>query len=120
MKQRNELTNTEIAQICQELAILLHAGVMLGDGLSLLAQEETGKMAKLLTDIGQEVDYGTPLAEALEHSGAFPSYVIGMVEVGERSGRTEQALEALGRYYEQREQMDQQIRAALQKSKSLE
>ena len=34
------LSNIEISQICQELAVLLHAGVMLGDGLALLAQEE--------------------------------------------------------------------------------
>jgi len=78
-----------------------------------LAQEETGRMAQLLTEIGREVDCGTTLSDAMEQSGAFPSYVVGMVEVGERSGRTEQALQALGRYYEQREQMDQQIRAAL-------
>lgn len=112
MKQ-NGLTNAEIAQVCQELAILLHAGVMLGDGLSLLAQEESGLLAKLLTDIGRKVDSGMTLAAAMEHSGAFPSYVVGMVDVGERSGRTEQALQALSRYYEQRERMDGQIRAAL-------
>ena len=112
MKQTT-LTNTEIAQLCQELAILLHAGVMLGDGLSLLAQEESGEMARLLADIGREVDCGAPLSAALEKSGAVPSYVVGMVEVGERTGRTEQALQSLARYYGQREQMDRQIRAAL-------
>ena len=36
-----------------------------------------------------------------------------MVEVGERSGRTEQALQSLARYYERQEQMDRQIRSAL-------
>ena len=46
--KRYELTKIEIAQICQELAILLHAGVMLGDGLALLAQEEGGKTGELL------------------------------------------------------------------------
>ena len=38
------MSKIEIAQICQELALLLRAGVMLGDGLALLAQEEGGKM----------------------------------------------------------------------------
>jgi len=107
------LSNIEISQICQELAILLHAGVMLGDGLALVAEEETGKVGELLAEIGRHVDMGKPLAVALLESRAFPSYVVGMVEVGERSGRTEQALQSLARYYEQQDQMDRQVRAAL-------
>lgn len=112
MKQHT-LTNSEIAQICQELAILLHAGVAPGDGLSLLALEETGEMAQLLAAIGRDTDCGHTLSAAMERSGVFPSYVVGLVEVGERSGRAEQALLALSRYYTHREQMDRQIRAAL-------
>lgn len=112
MKERL-LSNIETSQICQELAILLHAGVMLGDGLALLAQEENGRVGELLAEIGRHVDAGETLAAALRQSNAFPSYVVGMVEVGERSGRTEQALQALSRYYEQQDQMDRQVRAAL-------
>jgi len=107
------LSNREISQVCQELAVLLHAGVMLGDGLSLLAQEEGGSMGELLASVGREVDCGMPLSEALEKSGAFPVYVTGLLRVGECAGRTEQALRALSRYYEQREATDRQVRAAL-------
>jgi len=112
MKQKL-LSNIEISQICQELAILLHAGVMLGDGLALLAQEEGGDVGELLAEIGHHVDRGETLAAALRESEAFPSYVVGMVEVGEHSGCTEQALQALSRYYEQQDQMNRQVRAAL-------
>lgn len=112
MKQK-PLSNMEISQVCQELAVLLHTGVMLGDGLALLAQEEGGKTGDLLAGIGRHVDLGGTLAAALRESKVFPSYVVGMVEVGERSGRTEQALQSLSRYYEQQDQMDRQLRAAL-------
>lgn len=112
MKQKL-LRNIEISQICQELSVLLHAGVMLGDGLAMLAEEESGNTGNLLAEIGRNVDMGKTLATALHESGAFPSYVVGMVEVGERSGRTEQALQSLARYYEQQDRMDQQIRSAL-------
>ena len=112
MKQKL-LSSLAISQICQELAILLHAGVMLGDGLSLLAQEEGGRTGELLAEIGRRIDMGETLAVALRESNAFPSYVVGMIEVGERSGRTEQALQALSRYYEQQDQMSRQVRAAL-------
>ena len=43
------LNNSELSQICRELAILLHAGISLGDGLSLLSREETGHTAQLLS-----------------------------------------------------------------------
>lgn len=111
--KRYELSKIEIAQICQELAILLHAGVMLGDGLALLAQEEGGKTGELLSELGRSVDQGDTLASALRESKAFPNYVVGLVEVGERSGRTEQSLESLSRYYEQQDQMERQIKSAL-------
>ena len=111
--KRYELSKMEIAQICQELAILLHAGVMLGDGLALLGKEESGKTGELLSELGRLVDEGETLAAALRESGAFPSYVVGLVEVGERAGRTEQALESLARYYEQQAQMERQVKTAL-------
>ena len=112
MKPR-ELSNLEIARICQELAVLLHAGVLLGDGLSLLAREEGGALGELLAGVGREVDRGESLSAAMEATGLFPTYVTGLLQVGERTGRTEQALGALAQYYEQREQMDQRIRTAL-------
>lgn len=111
--ERYELTNLEISQICQELAVLLHAGVLLGDGLALLAQEEGGETGSLLAQIGKAVDQGETLAAALRKSERFPTYVVGMVEVGERSGRTEQALQSLSRYYERQAQMERQVRNAL-------
>jgi type IV pilus assembly protein PilC len=83
MKQ-SALNNSELSQICQELAILLHAGISLGDGLSLLSREEKGHTARLLSALGRAVDGGTPLSAALEQSGAFPAHVIGMMEVGGR------------------------------------
>ena len=71
--KRTTLTNLEISQVCQELAVLLHAGVMLGDGLHLLAREEGGRTGELFASMGREVDGGAPLSAAMEKSGAFPS-----------------------------------------------
>lgn len=113
-KGHRELTNREISQICMELSLLVHSGVSVGGGLDLLAQEEKEpRLAALLRKLGEEVDMGAPLAQAMEASGVFPSYVGGLVEVGERSGRLEQALSALSQYYLRREQLNRQIRSSL-------
>lgn len=112
MKQ-NELSSLAVSQLCQELSVLLHAGILLGDGLALLAREEGGGTGRLLAEIGRRVDQGETLSAALEQSGSFPTYAVGMIRVGERTGRTEQALRGLARYYEQQDQTNRQIRSAL-------
>ena len=92
------ISNEELSTLCLELSMLLHAGVGMGDALSLLAEEGD----KLLGEMAEQVDGGMPLSAALRDSGRFPVYACGLVEVGERTGRTEEALAALARYYEDR------------------
>ncbi len=103
----------ETAALCRELALLLHAGVSAGDGLALLAEEAEASQREWLAAMAREMDGGAALAAALRESGRFPAYVTGLVEMGERAGRTEEALRALARYYEDRERLDRRIRGAL-------
>lgn len=108
------LTNNEISGFCLGLSLLIHSGVGVGDGLALLAEEEPeGEHKKLLTELADSADSGISLAEAVRASGRFPDYVCGLLEVGEKSGRTEEALSALARYYEDRARLDHQVKTAL-------
>lgn len=105
------ISNEEIASLCMELSLLLHAGVGTGDALSLLAEE--GEQKKLLSSMAEQVDGGSALSDALRESGCFPVYVCGLVRVGEQTGRTEEALAALSRYYEDRVRLSRRVRSAL-------
>lgn len=107
------MSNGELSFFCMELSLLLHAGVRTGDALALLAGERDGKFRALLEELAQQVDDGMPLYEALRRSGCFPTYAVGLAEVGDRTGRTEEALGALAHYYEERERMDRQVRSSL-------
>lgn len=110
--EMRKLTNEEIAWFCKSLALLLGAGINLGDGLFLLA-EDGGACKELLETMGQKADAGAVLSQSMEESGCFPVYVTGMVKVGERTGRLEEALLALAGYYEEQERMSVQIKNAL-------
>lgn len=111
---REKLKNRELQDFCLGLSLLLHAGVGIGDGLYLLAGEEArSDLRPLLEDLARQVDDGASLAAALRKSGAFPGYVCGLLEVGEASGRTEEALSALARHYEDRARLERRLRAAL-------
>lgn len=108
---KRTLSYGEIAEVSLELSLLLHAGVGTGDALYLLGEDSPHK--KLLSAMADEVDGGAALASAMRSSTAFPTYACGLVEVGERTGRTEEALAALSRYYEDRVRMDRRVRRAL-------
>ena len=59
----------EIADLCHQLALLLHAGVLLSDGLHLLAEEESiSGHKKMISDIAQEVEDGIPLSTAFKNA----------------------------------------------------
>lgn len=108
------LSNGEISAFCLGLSLLIHSGVGVGDGLALLAEEENDtEQKKLLSELADSADNGVSLADAVKQSGRFPDYVCGLLEVGEQSGRTEEALSALSRYYEDRARLDHQVKAAL-------
>ncbi len=109
-----KLTNGEISNLCMELALLTHSGVGVSDGIHLLADEEKESESKeLLREIADKVDEGMTLAEAMESTNRFPQYVSGLIEVGEQSGRSEEALNALSGYYDRRERLVAQIKSAV-------
>jgi len=103
------LTYRELEGLCGGLALLLHAGVSLSDGLFLMAEEETGGLKPLISSLGQDMDSGMTLSASMEKAAVFPAFVTGMVRVGERTGRTEEALSGLAGYYRERERVARQV-----------
>lgn len=105
------ITNGELSSLTMELSMLLHAGIGVGDALSMLSGEDGYR--DLLDGMARRADEGKPLSQCLREGGRIPAYVCGLVEVGEETGRTEEALAALSRYYERRARLDRQVRSAL-------
>lgn len=112
MNKQELFQDSRMAFLCRSLARQLHAGVSLAEGLYLLAEDETGAAKELYHDLGCGMDAGKQLSEALEEAG-FEQYLCGMVAVGEKTGRLERTLEALGSFYEQRNRTRRQIKNAL-------
>ena len=109
-----ELSNLEIADLCRELALLIHAGVGIGDGLTLLCEEVQEPAYKaMLTEMIQDMDAGAFLSQAMENTGRFSALVTGLVRVGEMAGNLEESLNALSRYHETREKMKRQLVSSL-------
>ena len=111
---KHKRTYGEISALCQELSLLLHSGVDAAGGISLLAQEEpAGAGRDLLEEMARQLDEGKSLSEVFAYKKQFPEYVCGLVTVGEQTGHLEQALGALGKYYEYCMRLDKSLRSAL-------
>lgn len=101
-----ELTNLETADLCRELALLLHSGIGAADALSLMAEEARDPHChELLCTMAQAMDSGGTLCQAYHQTACFAPYVTGLLQVGEAVGRTEETLNALADYYLHREQL---------------
>ena len=110
----NGLSNNQISTLCMELALMLHAGISADDGLHLILEDESAASDRAVVEyLSKAVDDGTPLTRAMADTGAFPAYVTGLVGGGFRTGRLEEALNALSRYYDDRARLESQVRSAL-------
>ena len=107
------LKDLDTARICRELALLLRSGIGLADGILLLARQEQPPLQPQLKQVAEALDQGSPLSDALQHSGLFPEYAWRMVRTGEETGRQEAALEALGDFYEARHRTFLQVQHAI-------
>ena len=113
MLKQEKPNNLQIADLCREISLMIHAGVSLGDGLSLLTEESPSDLKPLLDELVVQVDGGSTLAAALSSTGRFPLYVTGMVDVAETTGRLEETLASLATYYEERDRMERQLKHTL-------
>ena len=102
----------ELAGICRGLALLLHSGIGVADGAFLLAREEQTHLQQVLNTLGQHLDRGKTLSDAMDACHCFPEHAVAMVGIGEETGRLEEALNTLADYYEERSRTQRRIRSA--------
>ena len=108
-----KITHEGISTLCLELSMLLDAGVGSGDALVLVAEESDPGYKEMLEKMARTADEGMTLSAAFKSTERFPSYVCGLVEVGEQSGHVVEALSALSRYYEYRVSLDRKLKSSL-------
>ena len=107
------LGGPELIRLCRGFALLLGSGIGAAEAAFLLAREEQPDLSGLLNTLGQHLDRGLSLAEAMAETGSFPEYVRTMVKVGEETGRLQQTLDHLADDYEENIRTLRQIRSAV-------
>ena len=109
-----KLSNENLSGLCRQLAMLLRAGIPVGQGLELLAQDaETAKDQALFLRLEALEQEKGNLTDALEETGLFPEYLRRMVRLGEEAGRLDDVMTSLADHYDREASLRDSIRGAV-------
>lgn len=107
-------TGLSLSGFCMQISILLQSAVPLYEGLSVMAEDSENPQEKeLLNSMSDQIRMGIPFSKAVEDAGCFPSYVVHMTVLGERTGSLDVTMERLADYYEKEYYLAENLRKAL-------
>ncbi len=113
-KNKGILPSEELGLFCDQVAMVLKAGIPLHDAFPSLCNNYAGTpYAETFARVNRALCEKGTLNEALKEAGNFPNYLCGMVRVGEISGRLDDIMEALARYYTREAAIRQGIKSAV-------
>jgi type IV pilus assembly protein PilC len=109
------LPKRTLAVFCTQFASILKAGVPLIQALSILEEQtENVKLKKILQTVGDDLQRGKGLSEALSvHERMLPPILVKMIEAGEISGTLDTSLERLAITFEKEYHITKKIRSAM-------
>lgn len=112
--RQDMLSNLELSAFCEQMAMVLKAGISVMEGISIMREDaQTPAEKELLGMIYDKVQETGTLAPALAETGVFPEYMCKMTQIGEETGTLDDVLGSLERYYERQEAVSRSIRSAL-------
>lgn len=113
---RKQLDYLGVSAFCESMGMMARSGIQTDEAITLLQSgsgSDTGVLSSALSAMKELVENGSGLAEAMAQSGIFPDYAVRMVEAGESSGRLEDTLFRLSRYYSDQKTISEKLRNAV-------
>lgn len=109
----NKISNQERVDFVKNLAVMLKSGIVINEALGTLSSQVKSKIFKnIISEIKNEVERGTSLAEAFEKKKKiFGNIFISLIKVGESSGTLEENLLFLSDWLERSNDLKKQISA---------
>jgi type IV pilus assembly protein PilC len=86
---------------CQTFAVLFSSGLEILKCLDAAKKTSTNLViTEALENVRTQVQEGSPISQALNNSGEFPSLVVRMIKIGEESGNLTGVLEQVAEFYD--------------------
>lgn len=108
-------TKKDVVFFARQLATLIDADVPLVNALNTLAEQANNPpFKKILTEVSDMVDAGSPLSGSLgKHPKVFSNFFVSLVKSGETSGRLHDVFNHLADYLEKQAEIKSRVMGAL-------
>lgn len=105
----------ELAFNCRQLSAMLSSGLTLVRALDILSKEQPKEATRqIFREVYEEVQKGSSFSDALRmQQGAFPNFLVSMVQAGESSGQLDIIVRRLEEYYDKQNKLNNKIRGAV-------
>ena len=114
MKKSKMLNNAEVASFCEQLSLLLPAGITPAEAINLMLSDTPEKEGHtLLKQILDSLNNDCTFYEAIYATKVFPEYVTSMILLGEESGDLDIIMGKLADYYSQQCNISDSIKNAV-------
>ncbi len=112
---RKKLDELGVSAFCESMAMMVQSGIRTDEAIDLLQSESHGGgvLEEALGSMKTMVEGGESLSEAMKSTDVFPDFAVQMVEAGETSGRLENTLFRLSRYYAEQKTITEKLRGAV-------
>ena len=98
--KQETISSAELSIFCGQVALILEAGLPLYDGMETLAEtEKDNGNADMYQVASKGVTETGSLYDSLKGDSRWPSYLVEMVGIGERSGQLDKVMRGLETYY---------------------
>lgn len=112
--KRYHVSSKDRESFTSNLALLLQAGVAVGEALESLADTTSSTSLKAaLKQIQADIDEGLPLWRALDRSGIVTAQTLALTQLGEQSGKLVQNLKVAAKQEEKQRVFRTKVRSAL-------
>ena len=108
------LNNEEMAYFCDQMAMIIEAGITPMEGISIMLEDiETTEGKEVLEAINAKCEAGESFYNAINSSEVFPKYALDMIELGEKTGKLEEVMKSLAFHYSREHNIAQNIKNAI-------
>ena len=110
-----KIDEKNLALVCQQLSIILNAGLPITLAIKLVADQTQDKYLKsLLINVAEDVKGGSTLAAAFEkRDNRLPSTFIEPIRAGETGGNIDSTFERLSTYFGNKSNVAEKVKSAL-------
>lgn len=113
-EKKKQLSNQEMSMFCDQIAMILNAGISPMEGVSIMLEDATTEEGReILQVISDNCNMGESFHNSIKESGVFPKYALDMIEIGEKSGKLEEVMKSLAFHYKREENIAEGIKNAV-------